>query len=305
MELIIASLVGLLGFVAGYQLLYRRQLNLSRTEKRVADAYAVQAVLNQADPKSPEHRLAAAGLRSANPRLTWLLLNFGPAPALALIAALAGFPPLVVLGAVGVGLIAPDQWLSGRAKERGRRIDQELPQVYVELLAILRANPDIASALTEVADGLEQEKGPSALSTELRLAAQEAALASVGRAQAMQNLQARAASISLANLGLLLERFAQTGAGQGGGFFEAFAAGAANVQSILEARQKAQSKATESLQSARIVPMLLAATLLFFMNDAAFRASFKLPLVQVVLAAAVVSMYLGYLIMSDMVREAV
>lgn len=305
MELLIASLTGLLGFVLGYQLLYRRQLSLNRAEKRVADAYAVQAVLTQADPKSPEYRLAAAGLRPSNPRLTWLLLNFSPAPALALIAALVGFPPLVVLGAALLGLIAPGQWLNSRAKERGRRIDQDLPHVYVELLAILRASPDIAPALAEIADGLEQEKGPSALSAELRLAAQEAASASVGRVQALQNLQARAASVSLANLGLLLERFAQTGAGQGGSFFEAFAAGAANVQSILEARQRAQAKAAESLQSARLVPMLLAATLLFFMSDPAFRASFSLPIVQLILAGSAVVMYLGYLLMGDMVREAV
>ena len=46
-------------------------------------------------------------------------------------------------------------------------------------------------------------------------------------------------------------------------------------------------------------------TLFFFMNDASFRASFKTPLVQIALGGAAVIMYVGYLVMSDMAREAV
>ena len=82
-------------------------------------------------------------------------------------------------------------------------------------------------------------------------------------------------------------------------------AGASNVQSILEARQKAQSKAAEQMQSARIIPVLLVLTLFFFMNDASFRASFKTPLVQIALGGAAAIMYVGYLVMGDMAREAV
>ncbi len=306
MPIIIALLTGLLAFVLGYNLLYRRQLTLSASAQRVEDALTVQAVQpTQADPKSPEYRLAAAGIRSGNPRLMWLLINYGPAPVLFMAALAFGLPVFVALGAALVGFIAPQQWLAGRIKDRGRRMEADLPQVYVELLSVLRANPDVAPALAEVADGLEQEKGPTPLSAELWLAAQEAASTNVGRVQAMQNLQARAASVSVANLGLLLERYAQTGSGQGASFFEAFATGAANVQSILEARQRAQSKAAESMQSARLVPLLLGVTLFFFMSDPSFRNSFQLPLVQIVLGGAVVVMYAGYLIMGDMAREAV
>ena len=59
------------------------------------------------------------------------------------------------------------------------------------------------------------------------------------------------------------------------------------------------------MQSARIIPVLLAGALMFFMNDPAFRASFQMPLVQIVLAGAVAVMYVGYTIMSDIAKEAV
>jgi len=223
MELLIALLAALLAFVLGYHLLYRRRLTQSQAQKRAAEAYELQSVPAGADPQSPEYKLAAAGIRTANPQFTWLLLNWGPGLAAAAVALGFGFPPLVALGAGLLGFVAPRKWLDDRIKDRGRRMDADLPQVYVELLSILRASPDVAQALAEVADGLEQEKGPEPLSAELRLTAAEAASSSVGREQALRNLQQRAASVSLANLGLLLERFAQTGAGQGGSFFEGVA----------------------------------------------------------------------------------
>jgi Flp pilus assembly protein TadB len=305
MELLIALLIALAAFILGYNVLYRRHVLRSVSEKRVAAAYSFQQILSEADPKSPEYRLAAAGIQTRNPKLTWTLLHYGPALAACVIALGVGMPPFVALGAALIGFIAPRQWLEGRIKDRGRRLEADLPQVYVELLATLRANPDVASALSEVADGLEREKGANPMSDELRQTAREAASSTVGREQAFRNLQRRAASVSLANLGLLLERFAQTGAGDGGSFFDAFAAGAGNVQSIIEARQRAQSKAAEQMMSARIVPALLAFTLVFFMGDVSFRQSFQLPMVQLILAGAAVIMYLGYLVMSDMAREAV
>ena len=189
-------------------------------------------------------------------------------------------------------------------KERGRRIDQDLPVAYTRLGAILRASPDVASALHEVALSLETGKGPTPLSVELRQAAAEASASEIGREQALRRLQKRAASTSLANLGLLLERYEQTAAGQGGRFYESFEMAAQNVQGILEARQRAKAKAAEQLQSARIVPVLLAVTMLFFMNDPGFRLSFQVPLVQMALGLAVGMMYFGYMLMADIAREA-
>ena len=52
-------------------------------------------------------------------------------------------------GAAIVALIAPRRWLDGRVKQRGRRIDEALPTAYTRLGAILRASPDVASALAD------------------------------------------------------------------------------------------------------------------------------------------------------------
>lgn len=303
MEYLIAGLVALAVFGLAYQLILRRQILRQETQKRIDRAFERLPANDEPNPRHPEYRLAAAGLQTDNPRLLWLLLHYGPATAAVTIAVGVGLPPLVAVGAALVGLAAPRQWLDGRIKDRGRRLEADLPQVYVELLAILRANPDVAAALAETAAGLEREKGPNPMSDELRRTALEASAATTGRDLAMRNLQQRAASVSLTNLGLLLERFIQTGAASG--FFEAFVAGGGNVQAILEARQKAQAKAAEQMQSAKIVPALLAVTLLFFMGDTAFRAAFQLPIVQMALAGAALVMYLGYVVMSDMAREAV
>jgi hypothetical protein len=298
-------LIACAAFVAAHHLLYRRQLARSQAAGRVAAAFDVPSVLATADPKSVEYRLAEAGLQTDSPQFTWLLINWFPAIAALTICLGAGLPIAVTAGVALVALVAPRRWLSGRAKQRGRRIDEELPSTYARLGAILRASPDVAGALEEVAVSLEVGKGPTPLSGELRRTAAEATASEIGREEALRGLQRRAASISLANLGLMLERFGQTVAGQGGSFYDAFQTAAENVQSILEARQRAQAKAAEQMQAARIVPALLLVTLFFFTRDPGFRASFQVPLVQLALAAAAVMMYAGYNLMADMAREAV
>jgi Flp pilus assembly protein TadB len=304
-EYLIAVLIACAAFVTAYQLLFQRQLARSHATAKVAAAFEVPNILATANPKSLEYRLAEAGIQTDHPQFTWLLINWLPCLSVLAVGAGAGLPLAVLAGAGLVALIAPRRWLSGRAKQRGRRIDEELPTTYARLGSTLRASPDIAAALLEIAESLEVGKGPTPLSTELRLTALEAAAPEIGREEALRRLQRRAASSSLANLGLLLERFGQTAAGEGGSFFDAFQTAAENVQSIIEARQRAQAKSAEQMQAARIVPVLLVLTLVFFSRDPGFRYSFQVPLVQLALALAAVMMYAGYNLMSDMAREAV
>ncbi len=305
MEPLIALLAALTAFLLGYDHIYRRRLLRSAIARRLESALTPPDALLTSDPQSLEYRLAAAGLQTDHPRLAWLALAWLPPAATLLIGLGAGFPIAVAGGAAVVALVAPRRWLDGRVKQRGRRIDEALPTAYTRLGAILRASPDVASALGEVAASLEIGSGPTPLSAELRQTALEAASGEIGREEALRRLQRRAASTSLANLGLLLERFEQTGAGDGGRFYAAFDTAAQNVQGILEARQRAKAKAAEQLQSARIVPVLLAGTMLFFMNDPGFKLAFTVPLVQVALGLAVAMMYFGYTIMADIAREAV
>lgn len=263
----------------------------------------VDDALDKVDPTSAEYKLAQAGIHTTNPTLTLMLLNWGPAVAIPVLAVGIGFPFAIAVAGSLIGFIAPRRWLENRIKDRGRRIDEEIPKAYVRLLSVLRASPDPSSALNEVADTLELEKdGPTPLSIEFRVTAAEMVNPDIGREEGLRRLQKRAATVSLSNLGMLLERFAQTG---GDRFYASFETASQNVQGILDARQKARAKAAEQIQSARIIPVLLAVTLLFFMNDSGFRGSFQMPLVQIALAGAVLVMFVGYSIMTDIAKEAV
>ncbi len=303
MEFLIALLIATLAFTLAYNLIYRHRLTASQASRKLYDLHQVDDGQNKIDPSSPEYKLAQAGIRTATPMLTWALLNWGPPLGIFVIVVGVGFPLTVALAGAVIGFLAPRRWLDGKIKDRGRRIDDEIPKAYIRLLSVLRASPDVGLALSEVADTLELEKnGQTLLSIEFRVTAAEMADSNVGREEGLRRLQKRAASVSLSNLGLLLERFAQTG---GDRFYGSFETASQNVQGILDARQKAQSKAAEQMQSARIVPALLAVTLLFFMNDPGFATSFQLPLVQMALAGAAVVMFVGYGIMADIAREAV
>lgn len=303
MEYIIALLIASLAFTLAYNLLYRQRLTASRASKQLHDTMKLEDASDQLNPASAEYRLAQAGIRATNPGVTLALLYWGPALAIFLVAIGVGFPFAIAIAGSIIGLLAPRRWLEGRIKDRGRRIDEEIPKAYVRLLSVLRASPDTASALNEVADTLELEKGgPTPLSVEFRVTGAEMVNPDIGREEGLRRMQKRAATTSLANLGMLLERFAQTG---GDRFYVSFETASQNVQGILDARQKARAKAAEQIQSARIIPGLLAVTLLFFMNDPGFRTSFHMPLVQIALAGAVLVMFVGYSIITDIAKEAV
>jgi hypothetical protein len=215
----------------------------------------------------------------------------------------AGFPFTVALAAAFIGYMAPRQWIESRIRDRGRRADEEIPMAYARLLSILRAAPEVGAALREVADMIELEKGaPTILSSEFTLTANEIADPQKGREQALRNLQQRAPSVSMGNLGLLLERFGSAGGDQ---FFAAFENAAENMQSILSARTRAYAKGAEQLGAARAIPVLAALAMMAFMSDPGFAASFKLPLIQLALGGTAVLMFVGNLVMADIVREAV
>ena len=303
MEYIIALLVTLLGFGIAYHLLYQRRLAAARASKQLHETVKVEIQLEGADPASAEYRLAQAGIHTAHPQLTLLLLNWGPGLAIFGLVIGIGFPVALAIAGAAIGWLAPRRWLDGRIKDRGRRIDEEIPKAYVRMLSVLRASPDTASALHEVAETLELERGqPTPLAIEFRLTANEMVNPDIGREEGLRRMQKRAATVSLSNLGMLLERFAQTG---GDRFYSSFETASQNVQGILDARQKARAKAAEQIQSARIIPVLLVATLLFFMNDPGFRLSFQLPMVQVVLVGAAFVMFVGYSVMTDIAKEAI
>lgn len=303
--LLIATLVGLVAGLLGYQLLFRQRALSSASEKRLATAFTVADEDDRVvDPKSAEFKLAQAGIKAANPPVALAMIQYGPALAAFIVGMGLALPIVMTIAIALIAFIAPAQWLSNKAKDRSKELEADLPQVYIELMATLQANPDVPNALLEIAAGIERAKGRRPINEELRQTAREALSAQVGRIQAYRNLQGRSASISLANLALLIERYEQTGAGAGGSFFAAFRDGAENVQTILEARMRSKAKAQENMMAAWMIPAIMAFALLFFMQDPTFGMSFTYPMVQLGLGAAVIIMYVGFMVMSDIVREA-
>lgn len=304
MSLLIALLIALTVFLMGYQFIYRAGVLRSEFERAAANKDQVEQIaLPEADPKTPEYQLAAAGIRTGNPRLMLQAIYYGPALFIFLGSLAFGLPILIAIMLSVIGYIAPRRWISGQIKDRGRRIDEELPMAYVRLASILRANPDVTIALLETANAIEVERGGlvTPLSAELRFTAAEMQGES-GRAEALKRLQKRAPTYSLSNLGLLLERLTETGSS--GRFFTAFESAAGNVQAILEARNKAKAKAGEQMQMARLLPLLMAGMTFMFLNDPSFRTSFDDVFVQLALAGAVVMMFIGYNVMTDIAQSA-
>jgi len=304
MTFLIALLIAATVFLIGYQFIYRAGVLRSEYERAAASKDQVEQIaLPEADPKTPEYQLTAAGIRTGNPRLMWQAIHYGPALFIFLGSLAFGLPILIALMLSVIGYIAPRRWISGRIKDRGRRIDEELPMAYVRLASILRANPDVPNALIETANAIEVERGGivTPLSAELRLTGGEMTGES-GREAALKRFQKRAPTYSLSNLGLLLERLVETGTSSR--FFAAFESAAGNVQAILEARNKAKAKASEQMQMARMLPLLMAGMTLMFLNDPSFRSSFDDLFVQLAIAAAVVMMFIGYNVMTDIAQSA-
>ena len=78
MELLIALLWAALAAALAYQLVYRKRLTASAATKRLADSMETGAAhVLELDPKSPEYKLAQAGIRTHAPQFTWLALTIG------------------------------------------------------------------------------------------------------------------------------------------------------------------------------------------------------------------------------------
>ena len=78
MEFLIALLIGLLVYLIAYNLLYRSQLRLTEAEKRVNAAFDTEAILREANPKSPEYNLAVSAVNMADDKFLGIgLNNFG------------------------------------------------------------------------------------------------------------------------------------------------------------------------------------------------------------------------------------
>jgi Flp pilus assembly protein TadB len=178
-------------------------------------------------------------------------------------------------------------------------IDEKLAIALSRIAPGLQVNRGLDDVLEEVAKSLNSE-GPNPLTPELLKTAKDIRTRSTE--QALKDLADRSPSLSLSNVAMLLESYHRAGGGQ---YARVFSETATSIQRIIAVRTHAQAKAAQPLQSARLIPAMLGGVLLVMMSDPVTRASFREPMVQIVMALAIGVMVVGYLFLRNEVMKVV
>jgi hypothetical protein len=208
-------------------------------------------------------------------------------------------PGLPSLAVGGVLAYLPFGYVQEKARSRGRMIDEKLPIALSRIGPGLQVNRGLDEVLEEVAKSLNSE-GSNPLSPELLKTAKD--IRTRNTEQALRDLAKRSPSLSLANIAMLLESYHRAGGGQ---YAQVFSETATSIQRIIAVRTQAMAKATQPLQSARLIPLMLGGVLLVMLKDPATRASFSEPMVQIAMSLAIIVMVSGYLLMRREVMKVV
>lgn len=297
--LLIAGIVLTIVALIGWELSGRWAFLMSRSARRLRDAEMVDfgEGLSDLPGRSIQYRLREAQVELTPTQFVLLALGSGIAGFLLSWAFFIPGLPSLALG--GVLVYLPFAYIQEKGRSRGRMIDEKLAIALSRIAPGLQVNRGLDDVLEEVARSLGAE-GANPLTPELLKTAKD--IRSRSAEQALRDLAKRSPSLSLSNVAMLLESYHRAGGGQ---YVQAFSETASSIQRIIAVRTHAQAKAAQPLQSARLIPLMLAAVLLVMVGDPATRASFSHPLVQVALAAAMGVMVLGYLYMRSEVLKAV
>jgi Flp pilus assembly protein TadB len=303
-----AALAATLVAYVVYALVYQHRILATRAEKHLArltgDAEAESVagvVVEDYDPRSYAYKFQAAGVNVGPDQAeTYLLvISAGLGLTVAVIALALGLPPLAALALGAVSALYPRQWLDGKVKERGRRIDQELENAYGHIASMIHQKSDLEGILLRVAQVLEAKEMDSPLAHEFRRTA--LGLRHEGR-KALDDLERRASHLSpsLATLAFQLKRYMEKG---GASYAEAFSHSAKTIKQVLKARNDADAKSANALSNAKLMPALMGLTMLFFVRQPETAAAYRMPAVQLLLGAIILWMGLGYWFMKGMIEE--
>ena len=204
-------------------------------------------------------------------------------------------PPLLVVLGAGVAAYAPRWVLTNRQRGRGEALDRELPDALTRVANLLRIQPNVANVLGMTADSLSST-GETTLSKELRRTAAD--MRSQG-ADALQALERRAASPSLANLAFALRIYVRAG----GEFSAVMATMARRTRRILEGRNRAVAKAGEATIAAKVLPALLVLVTAFVAQDPDFAGFYRSVTGQIIVGGVIVLMAFGYFVIQGMIRD--
>ena len=298
MALISGIMAGIV-LIIGWEVAGRWAYLSSRTVHRLKDTDTVAFIEGLAG--LPKNSLAHK-LLEANQRLTvtqFRLLMIGLGVGGTLLAWAFFIPGLPALAIGGILAYLPLAYVNDRAKSRGRTIDAKLPLALSRMATGLQANHGLSEVLERTAESLLSE-GPNPLSPELVKTARDIHVKDTE--EALRDLSRRSASLSLANVAMLLVSYHRAGGGQ---YADVVSETALAIQSIIAVRNHASAKSSQPLQAAKIIPLILGFVLFVMMSDPVTRASFRLPLAQIVMAIAMGFMILGYRVMREEVLKVV
>lgn len=297
--LLIAGLAAAAVLILGWEVSGRWAYLRSRTVRRLADAEAIEFVEALSDlPKtSLQHQLMEAGFQISS--LQFVLAATGAGVSGALLAWMFFIPGLPALAVGGILGYLPFAFVSDRAKSRGREIDKKLPLALSRIATGLQANNGLSEVLEKTAISMKAE-GENPLTPELLKTARD--LNVMDASEALRNLSKRSPSLSLANVAMLLDSFHRAGGGQ---YADVVSETALAIQNIIAIRNHASAKASQPLQAAKVIPLILGFVLFIMMTDPVTRESFRMPLAQIVIALSMGFMIVGYLVMRNEVVKVV
>ena len=296
---LIAGIVISIVIVVAWELSGRWVYLTSRSARRLHDAETVELVEGLADlPKGTlKYKLLEAHLNLSTNQFYLLAIGLGiTGILLSWVFFIPGLPSLAVGGVLAY---LPFGYVQEKARSRGRMIDEKLSIALSRIAPGLQVNRGLDEVLEEVAKSLNSE-GSNPLSPELLKTAKD--IRTRNTEQALRDLAKRSPSLSLANIAMLLESYHRAGGGQ---YAQVFSETATSIQRIIAVRTQAMAKATQPLQSARLIPLMLGGVLLVMLKDPATRASFSEPMVQIAMSLAIIVMVSGYLLMRREVMKVV
>jgi hypothetical protein len=293
---IISLVAGAVTFLLAVRV-FHIPLTRSKVSKAIADTQEVgkTVVLETGRLAGLARLIAEAGLHLTPTR--FVLLTIGLTLGGTLLAWVFFLPGLP---AVAIGLIlayAPYGTMRDRIASRGQRIDEMLAISTSRIAVGLGAVSDLPAVLEEVADDL-----PPAHPLTLELQRTAADIRQSSAAQSLKNLATRSASISLANLAMLLESSSRAGGGQ---YAEAVSEAAMQMQRIIEVRNQARAESTDAMQVATYLPLILGGLLVSMSGDPVIGQALGSLGIQIALLIAMLVMGAGFLIMRSQVRRIV
>jgi len=286
-EMIIAFLAALTVAYAAWVVFARGRVLANRYARQAEHMTRYPGALDRdPDEGSLAWKLRKAGFRvGPNPEAAYFLLQVVLAAIAGAIGYAVGFPTLVCFAFAGIAYLAPSRIVSGRIRARAKAIDRALPIFYTRLAAVLQAQPHIQLALQSVTQSMMLE-GESPLLQELQPVA--TAPDFLG---ALEELEKKAPTTSLASLAFALRRYHERGATSA--FANTLASAAQRLTRIIGGRNKAQAKAGDARMSVYAIVGVLLFVYAMLLQDPSIKAGIAAPLSQIVLLILVGWMYIG------------